>query len=241
MPSNLSSSDQAKFLAAKRACEFVHNGMKLGLGTGSTAAWMVRCLAERINKEGLKVKGVPTSIQTANLAKKLGIEVITLDTAGQLDLTIDGTDEFDGNLSLIKGAGGALLREKIVASASNKMIVIADDAKGVERLGRFPLPVEVVNFGFKSSQLLIQALLEFQDVDSSIIKTRMAGDLPFVTDEGNHILDLYLGRIGDAAALSLALNQVPGVVENGLFVKLCDVVIVGLADGTVKEKTTASN
>lgn len=241
MPSNLSSSDQAKFLAAKRACEFVHNGMKLGLGTGSTAAWMVRCLAERVNKEGLKVKGVPTSIQTANLAKKLGIEVITLDTAGQLDLTIDGTDEFDGNLSLIKGAGGALLREKIVASASNKMIVIADDAKGVERLGRFPLPVEVLNFGFKSSQLLIQALLEFQDVDSSIIKTRMAGDLPFVTDEGNHILDLYLGRIGDAAALSLALNQVPGVVENGLFVKLCDVVIVGLADGTVKEKTTASN
>ena len=241
MPSNLSSSDQAKFVAAKRACEFVHNGMKLGLGTGSTAAWMVRCLAERVNKEGLKVKGVPTSIQTADLAKKLGIEVITLDSAGQLDLTIDGTDEFDDNLSLIKGAGGALLREKIVASASNKMIVIADDAKGVERLGRFPLPVEVVNFGFKSSQLLIQALLEFQDVDSSIIKTRMAGDLPFVTDEGNHILDLYLGRIGDAAALSLALNQVPGVVENGLFVKLCDVVIVGLADGTVKEKTTASN
>ncbi|MDT2032835.1 MAG: ribose-5-phosphate isomerase RpiA [Planktomarina sp.] len=241
MPSNLSSSDQAKFVAAKRACEFVHNGMKLGLGTGSTAAWMVRCLAERVNKEGLKVKGVPTSIQTADLAKKLGIEVITLDSAGQLDLTIDGTDEFDDNLNLIKGAGGALLREKIVASASDKMIVIADDAKGVERLGRFPLPVEVLNFGFKSSQLLIQALLEFQDVDSSIIKTRMAGDLPFVTDEGNHILDLYLGRIGDAAALSLALNQVPGVVENGLFVKLCDVVIVGLADGTVKEKTTASN
>ena len=241
MPSNLSSSDQAKFVAAKRACEFVHNGMKLGLGTGSTAAWMVRCLAERVNKEGLKVKGVPTSIQTADLAKKLGIEVITLDSAGQLDLTIDGTDEFDDNLNLIKGAGGALLREKIVASASDKMIVIADDAKGVERLGRFPLPVEVLNFGFKSSQLLIQALLEFQDVDSSIIKTRMAGGLPFVTDEGNHILDLYLGRIGDAAALSLALNQVPGVVENGLFVKLCDVVIVGLADGTVKEKTTASN
>ena len=241
MPSNLSSSDQAKFVAAKRACEFVHNGMKLGLGTGSTAAWMVRCLAERVNKEGLKVKGVPTSIQTADLAKKLGIEVITLDSAGQLDLTIDGTDEFDDNLNLIKGAGGALLREKIVASASDKMIVIADEAKGVERLGRFPLPVEVVNFGFKSSQLLIQALLEFQDVDSSIIKTRMAGGLPFVTDEGNHILDLYLGRIGDAAALSLALNQVPGVVENGLFVKLCDVVIVGLADGTVKEKTTASN
>jgi ribose 5-phosphate isomerase A len=241
MPSNLSSSDQAKFVAAKRACEFVHNGMKLGLGTGSTAAWMVRRLAERVNKEGLKVKGVPTSIQTADLAKKLGIEVITLDSAGQLDLTIDGTDEFDGNLNLIKGAGGALLREKIVASASDKMIVIADDAKGVERLGRFPLPVEVLNFGFKSSQLLIQALLEFQDVDSSIIKTRMVGDLPFVTDEGNHILDLYLGRIGDATALSLALNQVPGVVENGLFVKLCDVVIVGLADGTVKEKTTASN
>ena len=133
MPSDLSLSDKAKLVAAKRACEFVHDGMKLGLGTGSTAAWMVRCLAERVNKEGLKVKGVPTSIQTADLAEELGIEVITLDSAGQLDLTIDGTDEFDGDLNLIKGGGGALLREKIVATASDKIIVIADNGKHVER------------------------------------------------------------------------------------------------------------
>jgi ribose 5-phosphate isomerase A len=241
MISNLSLTDQAKFVAAKRACEFVHDGMKLGLGTGSTASWMVRCLADRIHQEGLKVTAVPTSIQTANLAEELGIDVITLDSAGQLDLTIDGTDEFDGDLNLIKGAGGALLREKIVASASDKMIVIADTAKSVEQLGRFPLPVEVLGFGLKSSQSLIQVLLESQDVDSSIIKTRMTSGSPFLTDEGNYILDLYLDQIGDAANLNLALNQVPGVVENGLFVNLCDRVIVGFSDGTVKEKTKSLN
>ena len=223
MSSDLSSSDQAKFVAAKRACEFVKDGMKLGLGTGSTASWMVRCLAERVDKEGLRVKGVPTSIQTSNLAEELGIEIITLGAAGQLDLTIDGTDEFDQDLNLIKGGGGALLREKIVASASDKMIVIADDDKNVERLGRFPLPVEVLGFGLKSSQSLIQTLLESQDVGSNIIK-------------GNYILDLYLDQIGDADMLNLALNQVPGVVENGLFVGHCDMVIVGSSDGTVKEK-----
>ena len=236
MSSDLSSSDQAKFVAAKRACEFVKDGMKLGLGTGSTASWMVRCLAERVDKEGLRVKGVPTSIQTSNLAEELGIEIITLGAAGQLDLTIDGTDEFDQDLNLIKGGGGALLREKIVASASDKMIVIADDDKNVERLGRFPLPVEVLGFGLKSSQSLIQTLLESQDVGSNIIKTRMVGEVPFVTDEGNYILDLYLDQIGDADMLNLALNQVPGVVENGLFVGHCDMVIVGSSDGTVKEK-----
>ena len=241
MPSDLSLSDKAKLVAAKRACEFVHDGMKLGLGTGSTAAWMVRCLAERVNKEGLKVKGVPTSIQTANLAEELGIEVITLDSAGQLDLTIDGTDEFDGDLNLIKGGGGALLREKIVATASDKIIVIADNGKHVERLGRFPLPVEVLSFGLKSSQFLIRSLLEYQNVGSRIIKTRMLDNVPFVTDEGNYILDLYLGQIGDVAALNLALNQIPGVVENGLFVGLCDMVIVGTPDGTVTEKTKGPN
>ena len=241
MPPSLSLSDQAKLVAAKRACEFVQDGMKLGLGTGSTASWMVRCLAERINKEGLKVKAVPTSIQTSDLAEELGIEVITLDSVGQLDLTIDGTDEFDGDLNLIKGGGGALLREKIVSSASDKMIVIADNGKNVEQLGRFPLPVEVLRFGLKSSQSLIKTLLESQDVSSNIIKTRMVDDVPFVTDEGNYILDLYLEQIGDADKLNSALNQVPGVVENGLFVKLCDMVIMGSPDGTLIEKTRRPN
>ena len=239
MSANLSPKDQAKFVAAKRACEFVEDGMKLGLGTGSTAAWMVRCLADRIDKEGLKVKGVPTSNRTADLAKELGIETISLDQAGQLDLTIDGTDEFDENLNLVKGGGGALLQEKVVAAASDKMIVIADTGKSVNQLGKFPLPVEVLGFGINSSQSLVEKLLHSQDVDQSIIKTRMLNNLPFVTDEGNYILDLHLGRIGDPATLNVTLNQVPGVVENGLFVNMCDLILIGDEDGTVYEKAKA--
>ena len=236
MSANLSPKDQAKFVAAKRACEFVEDGMKLGLGTGSTAAWMVRCLADRIDKEGLRVKGVPTSNRTADLAKELGIETISLDQAGQLDLTIDGTDEFDENLNLVKGGGGALLQEKVVAAASNKMIVIADTGKSVNQLGKFPLPVEVLGFGINSSQSLVEKLLHSQDVDQSIIKTRMSNNLPFITDEGNYILDLHLGRIGDPATLNVTLNQVPGVVENGLFLNMCDLILIGDEDGTVYEK-----
>lgn len=237
MSANLSPKDQAKFVAAKRACEFVEDGMKLGLGTGSTAAWMVRCLADRIDKEGLRVKGVPTSNRTTDLAKELGIETISLDQAGQLDLTIDGTDEFDENLNLVKGGGGALLQEKVVAAASDKMIVIADTGKSVNQLGKFPLPVEVLGFGINSSQSLVEKLLHSQDVDQSIIKTRMSNNLPFITDEGNYILDLHLGRIGDPATLNVTLNQVPGVVENGLFVNMCDLILIGDEDGTVYEKT----
>ena len=236
MSANLSPKDQAKFVAAKRACEFVEDGMKLGLGTGSTAAWMVRCLADRIDKEGLRVKGVPTSNRTADLAKELGIETISLDQAGQLDLTIDGTDEFDENLNLVKGGGGALLQEKVVAAASDKMIVIADTGKSVNQLGKFPLPVEVLGFGINSSQSLVEKLLHSQDIDQSIIKTRMSNNLPFITDEGNYILDLHLGRIGDPATLNVTLNQVPGVVENGLFVNMCDLILIGDEDGTVYEK-----
>ena len=239
MSANLSPKDQAKFVAAKRACEFVEDGMKLGLGTGSTAAWMVRCLADRIDKEGLRVKGVPTSNRTADLAKELGIETISLDQAGQLDLTIDGTDEFDENLNLVKGGGGALLQEKVVAAASDKMIVIADTGKSVNQLGKFPLPVEVLGFGINSSQSLLEKLLHSQDVDQSIIKTRMSNNLPFITDEGNYILDLHLGRIGDPATLNVTLNQVPGVVENGLFVNMCDLILIGYEDGTVYEKAKA--
>ena len=240
MSANLSPKDQAKFVAAKRACEFVEDGMKLGLGTGSTAAWMVRCLADRIDKEGLRVKGVPTSNRTADLAKELGIETISLDQAGQLDLTIDGTDEFDENLNLVKGGGGALLQEKVVAAASDKMIVIADTGKSVNQLGKFPLPVEVLGFGINSSQSLVEKLLHSQDVDQSIIKTRMSNNLPFITDEGNYILDLHLGRIGDPATLNVTLNQVPGVVENGLFLNMCDLILIGDEDGTVYEKAKES-
>ena len=235
MFAKLSSDDKAKYVAAKRAVEFVEDGMKLGLGTGSTAAWMVRCLAERVRKEDLRIQGVPTSAHTAILARELGLEVITLDEAGRLDITIDGTDEFDSNLSLIKGGGGALLQEKIVASASDKMIVIADFDKCVTHLGQFPLPIEVLGFGLKSTQNQITSLLATQDVAGRDITMRMAGDAPFMTDEGNYILDLHLGRIVNPTKLAFALNQVPGVVENGLFINICDLVVLGASDGTLEE------
>ena len=234
MSESLSPVDTAKFVAAKRASAFVKSGMKVGLGTGSTAAWLVKCLGERVANEGLEIIGVPTSTQTAELAREVGINVVTLDEAGWLDLTIDGADEYDGELNLIKGGGGALLQEKIVATASDRMIVIADATKKVETLGAFPLPVEVLGFGMKTSQMLLEEMLEGLDVMGHKAVPRAKDGELFVTDEGNHILDLHLGRIGNARQLALVLNQVPGVVENGLFIDICDVVVTGHSDGRVE-------
>jgi len=231
MSSALTPIDRAKFVAARRAVDLVEDGMKLGLGTGSTAAWMVRLLAERVRDEGLRVTCVPTSSRTSALARELGLAVVGLDRAGWLDLTIDGTDEFDEQLNLIKGGGGALLMEKIVATASDRMVVITDASKEVRALGAFPLPVEVVPFGWQASRLLIEELLSGMDVMGTQAALRMNGTVPFVTDEGNHILDFALGRIGNPRQLSLALNQVPGVVDNGLFLDICDMVVIGYPDG----------
>lgn len=236
MTGELSPIDKAKFVAAKRAVDFVEDGMRVGLGTGSTAAWMVRCLAEVVRQDGLKIRAVPTSTRTAALARELGIEVVSLDEAKWLDLTIDGADEFDGDLNLIKGGGGALLQEKIVATASDQMIVIADAGKEVGGLGAFPLPVEVIPFGWQTTKALIEEMLVSIDVLGRSTSLRMNGDRPFVTDEGNHILDLHLGRIGNARQLAMVLNQVPGVVENGLFIDICDVVVVGYGDGRVETR-----
>lgn len=236
MSGELSPIDKAKFVAAKRSVDFVEDGMRVGLGTGSTAAWMVRCLGELVREDGLRIKGVPTSSRTADLAREVGIEVISLDEAKWLDLTIDGADEFDGNLNLIKGGGGALLREKIVATASDQMIVIADAAKEVEALGAFPLPVEVIPFGWQTTKSLIEELLINMDVLGRDASMRMNGGRPFLTDQGNYILDLHLNRIGNAHRLSMALNQIPGLVENGLFLDVCDVVIVGHGDGRVETR-----
>lgn len=236
MSGELSPIDKAKFVAAKRAVDFVEDGMRVGLGTGSTAAWMVRCLGELVRDDGLKIRGVPTSVRTAELAREVGINVISLDEAKWLDLTIDGADEFDGDLNLIKGGGGALLQEKIVATASDQMIVIADVGKEVERLGAFPLPVEVIPFGWQTTRALIEELLVSMDVLGRDASLRMNDDHPFVTDEGNYILDLHLGRIGNPHQLAMALNQMPGVVENGLFMDICDVVIVGHGDGRVETR-----
>jgi len=234
MSENMSPIDTAKFVAAKRASEFVADGMKVGLGTGSTAAWLVRCLGERVRTEGLKISGVPTSSRTAELASQVGIKVISLDEARWLDITIDGADEFDAELNLIKGGGGALLHEKLVATASDQMVVIADISKRVERLGAFPLPIEVIPFGWQTTKALVEETLHALDVMGQKTTLRMNVDRPFVTDEGNHILDLHLTRIGNARQLSMVLNQIPGVVENGLFIDICDVVVVGHGDGKVE-------
>lgn len=236
MSGELSPIDKAKFVAAKQAAAMVEDGMRVGLGTGSTSAWLVRCLAERVDQEGLRFHGVPTSTRTAELARELGLNVMSLDEARWLDMTIDGADEFDGDLALIKGAGGALLQEKIVATASDQMVVIADAAKEVETLGRFPLPVEVVPFGWQTSQALLQETLEALDVMGREATLRMNGERPFVTDEANYILDLHLGRVGNARQLAMVLNQIPGVVENGLFIDICDQVIIGYADGRVETR-----
>ncbi|MGR3390331.1 ribose-5-phosphate isomerase RpiA [Sagittula sp.] len=234
MSGELSPIDKAKFVAAKRAAEFVESGMRVGLGTGSTAAWLVRCLGEMVREEGLRIKGVPTSTRTAELARDVGIKVISLDEAKWLDLTIDGADEFDEELSLIKGGGGALLQEKIVATASDQMVVIADAAKEVGHLGAFPLPVEVIPFGWQTTQALIEEMLISMDVMGRNTTLRMNGDRPYITDEANHILDLHLSRIGNPRQLSMVLNQIPGVVENGLFIDICDKVVIGHGDGRVE-------
>lgn len=233
MPAPLSPIDQAKFLAAQRATAFIEDGMKLGLGTGSTAAWMVRCLAERIRNEGLKVVGVPTSTRTAALARELGVPLTTLDEAKWLDLTIDGADEFDSQFNLIKGGGAALLQEKIVARASDRMVVIADAAKDVGILGAFPLPVEVIPFGWQTTKALIEETLVSLDLSGRQVTLRKAGDAALRTDENNYILDLHLNRLVDPRPLAMALNQIPGVVENGLFIDICDYVVLGHEDGRV--------
>jgi ribose 5-phosphate isomerase A len=234
MTGDLSPIDKAKFVAAKKAAEYIEDGMRVGLGTGSTAAWLVRCIGEMVRDDGLKIKGVPTSTRTAELAREVGIQVISLDEARWLDLTIDGADEFDGDLNLIKGGGGALLQEKIVATASDRMIVIADIGKEVESLGAFPLPVELIPFGWQTTQALVEETLISMDVLGRQASLRMNGEMPFVTDEGNYILDLHLNRIGNPRQLAMVLNQMPGVVENGLFIDICDTVVIGFGDGKVE-------
>ena len=225
--------EAAKRFAAERALEFVEPGMKLGLGTGSTAAQLVALLGARC-REGLKLTCVPTSVATGRQAERAGVPLTTLDEAGWLDLTIDGADEVDPNLDLIKGGGGALLIEKIVASASDRMIVIADVSKRVETLGAFPLPVEVTPFGWETTRAVIeQQVLANSDVDGRETKLRLARDEPFLTDEGNMIIDLDLKRIGDPNALSYALNAVPGVVDSGLFLGIADAAIIADETGVV--------
>jgi ribose 5-phosphate isomerase A len=219
-----------KRAAAARAVQFVRSGMRLGLGTGSTARHFVELIGERV-RAGLDIVAVPTSRATEADAKRCGIPLTTLDETPQLDLTVDGADEIAPDLSLIKGGGGALLREKIVAAASTRMIVIADQSKWVAALGRFPLPVEIAPFG---------AAATLRELENAVTAPRGRGSLKlrqgpdghaFVTDGGHWIVDAALGHIDDPKALAHALCGIPGVMEHGLFVGLAQMAIVAGADG----------
>ena len=213
-----------KQAAAEKSIEFIKDGMILGLGTGSTVYFLINKLSELI-KKGLKVKCVSTSNQTNELAKSLGIEIIDLNEVSYIDLTIDGTDEVDKNLNGIKGGGGALLFEKIVAKASRKVIWIVDSSKYVNQLGKFPLPVEVVPFG---SNLVFRKFLE-----SGYNPTkRKNGKHNFITDSGNEIIDLQLNKIEDSIKLENEIKLLPGVVEVGLFNNIADIVIIGRENST---------
>ena len=211
--------------AAARALEAVRPGMRLGLGTGSTAREFVALLGEKV-AAGLDVICVPTSEATHAQAKALGIRLTTLDETPELDLTVDGADEFDASLCLIKGGGGALLREKITAAASARMIVITDASKEVAVLGRYPLPVEVNVFGLEATRRAIVKAAAAAGCRGALTLRAGAGGAPFVTDGGHLIFDCAFGAIPDTEALSAALHAVPGVVEHGLFIGLADTVII---------------
>jgi ribose 5-phosphate isomerase A len=222
--------EELKRQAAARALEEVRDGMKLGLGTGSTAKHFVDLLGERV-RGGLKVVGVPTSEATRAQAERCGIALTTLDDVDRLDLTVDGADEIDHALNLIKGGGGALLREKIVAAASDRMIVIADETKWVEVLGRFPLPIEVIPFGLAATQRAIATAFAECGVSGQMVLRKGRDGHVFVTDGGHWIVDAHLGRIGDVPRLAAQLVAIPGVVEHGLFTNMASVVVLAGGQG----------
>ncbi len=217
---------ELKKLAGYRAVDFVESGMVVGLGTGSTAIWAVRRIAEKLrNGELRQIIGVPTSIVTEQEARSLGIPLATLDEQPAIDITIDGADEVDPNLDVIKGGGGALLREKLVAQASRRMVVIVDESKLSAQLGtKFYVPVEVVTFGWGSQARFLQTL-------GAVVKLRVKEGNPFVTDQGNYILDCTFGPIANATQLAQQLKQRTGIVDSGLFIGLVTDLIVAKADG----------
>ncbi len=225
------STDIAKRNAAEAALALVQPDMILGLGTGSTAAIFVTLLGERV-KAGLNIVGTPTSEATDRLARQVGIRIVSPDELSRIDLTIDGADEFDPALNLIKGGGAALLREKIIAEASDRMVVIADAAKEVPTLGKFPLPVEVNPFASELTRRRIHARLEAAGLGAAPSSWRMATRESLLHTDGGHlILDIACGSIPDPAHLAALLDDVPGVVEHGLFIGYASEVIVGEAGG----------
>ncbi|MEK4007343.1 ribose-5-phosphate isomerase RpiA [Paenibacillus sp. FSL H3-0333] len=215
-----------KQLAAEKAVEYVKDGMRVGLGTGSTAYWAIRKLGERVS-EGLQITAVATSQASEDQARELGIPLVAFSDVDSLDLTIDGADELDGALQLIKGGGGALLREKIVAMGSARMIVVADESKAVTTLGKFPLPVEIVPFAWEWTVAALAKL-------GCTTELRRSGEDLYKTDNANYIADCQFEAIESAAELALALQRIPGVVEHGLFIGIADLAIIGKKDGTIE-------
>lgn len=215
-----------KQLAAEKAVEYVKDGMKVGLGTGSTAYWAICKLGERV-KEGLKITAVATSRASEEQARELGIPLVEFGDIDSLDLTIDGADELDHSLQLIKGGGGALLREKIVASNSTRMIVIADESKAVTTLGKFPLPVEIVPFAWEWTVEKLSKL-------GCNPELRRSGEELYKTDNGNYIADCHFEAIESAPKLALELQNIPGVVEHGLFIGIASLAIIGKKDGSIE-------
>jgi ribose 5-phosphate isomerase A len=215
--------DLEKEGAARASLKYIKDGQVVGLGTGSTAACFIRLLGEEV-KKGLQIRGIPTSVRSGEQAANLGIPLTTFDECQQIDVTVDGTDEVDPQLRLMKGGGGALLREKIVASASKQYVIIADATKHVPVLGKFPLPVEVIKFAQALVSKRIAAL------GAEVTLRRNSDGSPYLTDEGNYILDCHFSKIRGADGLANKLSDMPGVVEHGLFINMASVVLI--ADGT---------
>jgi ribose 5-phosphate isomerase A len=219
--------DTEKEVAARASLKYVRDGQVVGLGTGSTATIAIRLLGELV-RGGLKIRGIPTSIASRDLAMQLGIPLTTFDEVQQIDVTIDGADEFDPALNLIKGGGGAMLREKVVASATKQQVIVTDSSKQVQVLGKFPLPVEVIRF---AEPLVVK---EIADLGARVVQRKDSAGKPYLTDEGHHILDCHFSEIPDPPALARRLSDMPGIVEHGLFVGMASVVLMAKA-GEVEE------
>jgi|SRR5215470_3386018 len=219
--------DAEKQEAARASLRYVRDGQIVGLGSGSTATFAIRMMGERV-REGMKIRGIPSSIASRDLAIELGIPLITFEDAQQIDVTIDGADEFDPHLNLIKGGGGAMLREKVVASASRQLVIVTDSSKQVPVLGRFPVPVEVITF----AEPLVDKRIA--DLDAKVVQRQDKSGKVYVTDEGHHILDCHFGKISDPATLARTLSEMPGIVEHGLFVGMASIVVMAKA-GAVEE------
>ena len=227
MNEEISPQDLAKIAAGKAAIEqFIFDGIKIGLGSGTTSHFFVRSLGEKV-REGLNVIATTTSRGTASVAAEAGIDILDINEIGELDLTIDGPDEIDDQFRMIKGGGACLLWEKIVAHSSKKMITICDETKLVDCLGAFPLPVEVVQFGWQRTEHMISQVLFDVGITEADICQRRRNGAPVITDSGNYIIDCKCGRIEDPQYLEIRLNMIPGVVENGLFTREAAGMIVG--------------